>query len=64
VQIVDESNGEIVYTLRIAGQRWRPHVFAPGTYTVKVRDPDAGRERVVKGVVAAPGATGTLNVRA
>lgn len=63
VQIVDEANGEIVYTLRIAGQSWRPHVFAPGTYTIRVSDPDTLRERVVNGVVAGPGAAGTLEVR-
>jgi alkaline phosphatase D len=63
VQIVDEANGEIVYTLRIAGQSWRPPVFAPGKYTVKVSDPEAGRERVVKGVAAGPGALEKLDVR-
>jgi hypothetical protein len=63
VQIVDEASGEVVYTLRIPGQSWRPHVFAPGKYTVRVSDPDAGRERVVKGVVAGTGALDTLDVR-
>lgn len=43
VQVVNESNGEVLYTLRIQGDRYRPRVFAPGSYTVKVgRDkPDA-----------------------
>jgi hypothetical protein len=63
VQIVDEANEEIVYTLRIAGQRWRPHVFAPGRYTVRVSEPETRRERVVKGVIAGPGAAATLDVR-
>ena len=63
VQIVDEESGEIVYTLRIAGPSWRPHVFAPGTYTIRVTDPDTGRERVMKGVVAGPGGPETLDVR-
>jgi hypothetical protein len=63
VQIVDEANGEIVYTLRIAGQSWRPHVFAPGKYTVRVSEPETRRERVVKGVVAGADASGTLDVR-
>jgi alkaline phosphatase D len=63
VQIVDEESGEIVYTLRIAGPSWRPHVFASGKYTIRVTDPDAGRERVMKGVVAGPGALETLDVR-
>jgi hypothetical protein len=63
VQIVDEADGEIVYTLRIQGRTWRPHVFAPGRYTVRVSEPDAQRERIVKGVVAGPDTTGTLDVR-
>jgi len=45
VQIVDEVNDEIVYTLRSAGQSWRPHVFAPGEYSVRVSEPETGRER-------------------
>jgi len=36
VQVVDEALGEVVYTLRIAGERFRPHVFRPGSYTVRV----------------------------
>jgi len=63
VQIVDEANDEIVYTLRIAGQNWRPHVFAPGRYTVRVSEPETRRERVVKGVIASRDQAGTLDVR-
>ncbi len=62
VQVVDEANGEIVYTVRIAGQRWRPPVFAPGKYTVRVSDPDSGRERIVEGVVAGAEAGDKLDV--
>lgn len=36
VQIIDEYNGEIVYTLRIRGRVFQPKVFREGTYTVKV----------------------------
>lgn len=63
VQIVDDANGAIVYTLRLAGQRWRPHVFAPGKYTVRISEPETRRERVVKGVIAARDHAGTLDVR-
>jgi phosphodiesterase/alkaline phosphatase D-like protein len=63
VQIVDETNDEIVYTLRIAGQNWRPHVFAPGRYTVKVSEPETGRERVLEGIIARVDGVGTLDVR-
>jgi hypothetical protein len=36
VQVVDEASGEVVYTIRIAGDAWRPKVFGAGTYTLKV----------------------------
>lgn len=36
VQVVRESDGEILYTLRVVGERFRPPVYGPGTYTVKV----------------------------
>ena len=40
VQVIDESNDEIVYTLRIRGRSWRPKVFTKsGAYTVKVGEP-------------------------
>ena len=40
VQVIDESSGEILYTLRTRGTRFQPHVYAQGTYTVKT-----GRDR-------------------
>ncbi len=40
VQVVKEADGEILYTLRIHGARFRPHVYEPGRYTVK-----AGRDK-------------------
>lgn len=36
VQVIDESNNEIVYTLRINGQTFRPKVFHNGTYTINI----------------------------
>jgi hypothetical protein len=43
VQVIREADGEILYTQRIAGRSFRPRVFGPGTYTVKVgRDTPAG----------------------
>jgi hypothetical protein len=43
VQVVKEADGEILYSLRIRGTQFRPHVYGPGRYTVRVgRDkPDA-----------------------
>lgn len=36
VQVIDEKNDEVLYTLRIQGDSFQPPVFLPGTYTVKV----------------------------
>jgi alkaline phosphatase D len=63
LQVVDEADGEIVYTVRIAGQTWRPPVFAPGTYTITISDPERRRETVVNGVRAGVAVDTLLEVR-
>lgn len=35
VQVVREADGEILYTLRIQGKQFRPHVYSPGKYTIR-----------------------------
>lgn len=42
VQIVDEGNGELVYTLRIQGTEFTPTVGKAGSYTVRVTHPETG----------------------
>jgi len=39
VEVVEESTGERVYTFRIQGASLRPPVWGPGTYSVRVFDP-------------------------
>lgn len=46
VQIIDESENDIVYTLRIKGIRFRPKVFREGLYTVTVGE--LGTDRIRK----------------
>ena len=53
VQIVDEKDGEIVYTLRINGTEFRPKVFREGTYTIRVGD-QTQQTREIQGVRALP----------
>lgn len=53
VQVIDEAQGEIVYTLRIQGREFRPKVFHDGTYTIRVGDQDK-RTKEIKGVKALP----------
>jgi alkaline phosphatase D len=42
IQVILQETEEVVYTLRMAGSAFRPKVFAPGTYTVRVGEPDTG----------------------
>ena len=52
VQVFEEKTGELVYALRLRGNRTRPFVFALGSYTVKAGDPDANRWTTVSGLAA------------
>ena len=36
VQIINETNNEVVYTLRINGNSFKPKVFEIGSYTIKI----------------------------
>jgi len=63
VQVVDEAGGEVVYTLRIKGNEFRPKVFSEGTYTIRVGEqPDTMKE--LSGIrVLPPEEHGELAVR-
>ena len=50
VQVIDESNGEIVYTLRINGTSFKPKVFKTGVYTVKVGQQGTRRWKTLRGI--------------
>jgi hypothetical protein len=54
IQVVDESTGEFVYTLRVRSAEWQPKVFTKtGKYTLRVGEP--GRDfRTFRGLT--PGA--------
>ena len=54
VQVIDESNDEIIYTLRINGTSFRPKVFKKGTYTVKVGEPGTDKMKTLEGVQSLP----------
>jgi hypothetical protein len=60
--VIREVDGEILYTQRIVGRSFRPRVFAPGKYTVKVgRDTPKGWS--VKGLEPAGEGAKPLSVR-
>ena len=52
IQVVNEKNSEIVYTLRIKGNRYQPKVFENGEYTVRIGELGTGKEKVLKNVLA------------
>jgi len=52
VQVINEKNGEIEYSIRIKGDKWQPKVFEKGSYTLKIGDPDLNRWKTVKHVEA------------
>ena len=52
IQVIDQSSGETVYSLRIQGTSFEPKVRRPGLYTVKVLDPDQGYEKLHKDISA------------
>jgi hypothetical protein len=52
LQVIEEANREIVYTVRINGNEFRPKVFAEGSYTVRVGEGSLRKE--FKGVKTMP----------
>ena len=52
LQVFEEKTGELVYAYRLNGATVRPPVFALGSYTVKVGDPDANKWTTVRGFTA------------
>jgi hypothetical protein len=36
VQVIEEATGEVIYTVRVRGDRFQPRVYAKGKHTVKI----------------------------
>jgi hypothetical protein len=54
VQVIDEADGEIVYTLRIKGESFRPKVFKEGKYTINIGEPGTDKAEMLKGIGSLP----------
>ena len=48
IQVIDQANQEIVYTVRAQGDSFRAKVFRPGTYTVKIGEPGTDRIKTLE----------------
>ena len=51
VKVTHEASGELVYALRIQGNRFKPWVFEKGSYRVEIGDPERDDWQVVEGQV-------------
>jgi hypothetical protein len=64
VQVIDQDDDEIVYTLRIKGRRFQPKVFKQGTYTIKVGEPAENHWKILRNIrPLGPGQEKTLPVK-
>ncbi len=50
VQVIDETNNDIVYTLRVKGNMFVPGVFKEGKYTIKVGQPETAKMKTFTNV--------------
>ncbi len=48
IQVVNQNNNDVLYTLRIKGQQFKPKVFEAGNYTVHISDPDADLHHTIR----------------
>ena len=63
IQIIDEANGEITYTLRINGTSFTPKVFKTSKYTIKVGQQGTRKMKTLTGIQAVkPGESETIKV--
>jgi hypothetical protein len=53
VQVVEQQTGEVLYTMRIKGAKFRPPVFAAGLYTVRIGRDKPG-DIILEGIEAVP----------
>jgi hypothetical protein len=63
VQVVEEKTGEIVYTVRIKGNEFKPKVFTEGLYTIKVGELETDSKKVIAGVKAAKLSDKTIDIK-
>jgi len=54
VQVINQSDNQIVYTLRIKGDTFRPKVFEDGTYSIKVWQGDTEKSKTINDIQSVP----------
>lgn len=62
IHVFDDATGELVYALRALGPTFRPHVFAGGSYRVRVSDPERGKSAELKELTPVSGEPSPIKV--
>lgn len=47
VKVIESDSGELLYTLRINGSKFRPKVFEDKSYKIEIGDPDSGKWKTI-----------------
>ena len=63
VQVIDESDGQVVYTLRIRGSTHRPKVFRAGPHTLKIGEPGTTQMKTLEHIEPTSDVNATLDIR-
>lgn len=50
IEVINEQSGETEYMLRIKGSHFSPKVFTPGSFTIKVSEPETGKAKTLTGL--------------
>ena len=51
VKVIRERDGEVLYSVRVQGDRFRPAIYEPGKYTIKIGQ-DRPNKAVMTGVMS------------
>jgi hypothetical protein len=50
IQVINEADGDIVYTIRVKGSSFEPQVFEDGTYALSEGEQGTDRMKIFKGL--------------
>lgn len=62
VQVINDQNGEIEYSIRLRGKSFRPKVFELGKYSLNIQDAATGKEKRFSGIEVAKNESETLTI--
>ena len=63
VQIINEADNEVIYTLRLIQSIFSPKVYEPGNYTIRIGDPDINKWKTLEGIKSKKNSDDLLEVK-